>query len=441
MNENRTPRTPVELLQELIRFDTTNPPGTEASCIRFLTELLTESGLSVKVLAKEKGRPNLIARLPGRGEAAPLLLYGHVDVVTTACQSWTHPPFEGRIIDGSVWGRGALDMKSGVAMMTAAVLRAQRKSARPAGDILLAVLSDEETGGRCGGRFLVEEHPDVFADVRYAIGEFGGFPLYVGGRTFYLIQVGEKESCCLRARIRGPAGHGALPLRGGGMARLGRILSRLDRRRLPIHVTPIPRKMIQTIAWHLPLHERIAFRRLLNPFLANRVLSCLGEKGRMFESLLRNTANPTIVRGGNTYNVIPSEITLGLDGRLLPGFSPEDLIEELRRIVGDGVQFDVERHDPGPAAPDYGMLETLEAVLSESAPNAIPVPYLLPGTTDARFFSRLGIQTYGFTPMNLERGFRFFEMIHAADERVPASAVEFGTNVIFQLIERYGPGA
>ncbi len=234
---------PEALLQRLIQFDTTNPPGQERDIIAFIQGLLQDAGIPTQILAKDPARPNLIARVPGRGEAPPLLLYGHVDVVTTAGQDWTYPPFEGRIVDGYVWGRGALDMKGGVAMMLAAVLRAQAEGYTPRGDILLVLLSDEEAGGSMGAQFLVEEHPDLFQGVRYAIGEFGGFSLYVGDKRFYPIQVTEKQICWTRLTIRGPAGHGSRPLRGGAMAKLGNILLKLDRNRLPVHITPVPRQM------------------------------------------------------------------------------------------------------------------------------------------------------------------------------------------------------
>ncbi len=138
---------PTELLQTLIRFDTTNPPGNEAPCVRYIDSLLAGSGFDTTCLAKDPDRPNLIARLKGQGTAPPLLLQGHVDVVTTANQDWTCPPFDGILADGCVWGRGALDMKGGLVMMLAAFLRAKAEGLSPAGDIVLAILSDEEAGG------------------------------------------------------------------------------------------------------------------------------------------------------------------------------------------------------------------------------------------------------------------------------------------------------
>ena len=429
---------PAALLQELIRFDTTNPPGNEGPCIAFVEGLLREAGLATTILAKDPARPNLLARLPGAGDAPPLLLYGHVDVVTTMAQSWRYPPFEGREADGYVWGRGALDMKGGVAMMLAAVLRARAEGMTPPGDVLLAILSDEEGFSEYGARFLVEEHADLFAGVRYALGEFGGFTFHVGGRRFYPIQVAEKQFCWLKATVRGPGGHGSLPMRGGAMARLARLLTRLDRRRLPVHLTPVVRRSLETMAAASGQPTRLLLRQLLNPRLTDRVLDLLGERGKAFDPLLHHTVNATIVRGGEKINVCPSEVSVELDGRLLPGFGPDDLIAELRGIVGGGVEIEVVRHDPCPPEPDLGLFDTLAGVLREADPEGIPVPLLLAAVTDARFFARLGIQTYGFLPMRLPADFNFSASIHAADERIPVEAVAFGAEAIYRVLQRFG---
>jgi len=429
---------PTQLLAELIRFDTTNPPGNEKACVAHLADRLTDAGLDTTLLAADPDRPNLIARLSGRGEAPPLLLYGHVDVVTTAHQEWTHPPFAGRVVDGWIWGRGALDMKGAVAMMTTAVLRAAKRGLTPAGDVLLAFVADEEAGGKAGARFLVEEYPETFGGAKYAIGEFGGVPIHVAGRRFYAIQVAEKQPCWLEVTLRGPGGHGARPMRGGAMAALGRILSDLDRGRTPIHVTPVARRMIASIADEVGGVKGVVLRRLLNRRLTDRLLRLLGTSGAQLEPLFRNTVNATTVRGGEKGNVIPTEIALGLDGRILPGFGPEDLIGEIRDLTKVPFEPRILLHDPSTAETDLGLFDTLAGILRELDPGTPSFPLLLPGSTDARFFDRLGIQTYGFTPMNLPHDFDFFSTIHAADERVPCEAIEFGTQAIGALLERYG---
>ena len=256
---------PDELLQRLIRFNTTNPPGNERECVEWIDGVLRDGGYETKILAKDPERPNLLARLKGRNEAPSLLLQGHVDVVPVEGQNWQHPPFEGNNMDGWVWGRGALDMKGGIAMMLAAFLRAKAEGLTPPRDVLLLILSDEEAGGDYGAQFLVEEHAGLFDGVRYALGEFGGFPLYVGRRRFYPIQVAEKQRCFLRAVVRGPGGHGALPMRGGAMAKLARLLKRLDRRRLPVHVTPVARRFLETMSHASPFPTGTILRGLLDP--------------------------------------------------------------------------------------------------------------------------------------------------------------------------------
>jgi acetylornithine deacetylase/succinyl-diaminopimelate desuccinylase-like protein len=428
----------VTLLQRLIQFDTTNPPGNESECVSFIKSLLTEAGIEAIVLARTPGRPNLIARLSGRGRASPLLLYGHVDVVTTENQQWRYPPFEGRVAEGFVWGRGALDMKGGISMMLAAFLRAKAEQLELPGDVVLVILSDEESGGDFGARFLVENHPELFRGIRYAIGEFGGFPLSIGRRRFYPIQVAEKQICWMKATLRGPGGHGAMPVRTGAMSRMARLLQQLDKHRLPVHVTPVARMMFKAIGSALGGANGLILGQLANPALADSVLSLLGKRGRLFDPLLHNTVSPTVLHGSSKINVIPSEVSVELDGRLLPGYQPSDMVTELRQIVGNEAELEVVRHDPGPSDPDIGLFDRLAGIVRENDPGGIAVPVLLSGVTDGRFFSKLGIQTYGFLPMQLPENFDFMQTIHGANERIPIEALDFGANAIYMALHRFG---
>jgi acetylornithine deacetylase/succinyl-diaminopimelate desuccinylase-like protein len=428
---------PAELLQTLIRFDTTNPPGNESECIQFINGLLTEAGIPTTLLGKTPQRQNVIARLKGSGKAPPLLLYGHVDVVTVAGQKWKYPPFEGRIAEDFVWGRGALDMKGGVAMMLAALLKAKDENISLPGDVIFAAVADEENGGVFGARFLAEEHPVLFKDVHYALGEFGGFNMPISGQRFYPIMVAEKQLCWMRATLRGPGGHGSMPLRGGAMAKLARILKTLDEKRMPVHITPVAHQMLTGIAEHLPGAAGLLIRQIANPALTDRVLDLLGASVRTFDPLVHNTVAPTVLHGSEKVNVIPAEISLGLDGRLLPGQKPEDMLRELGALLGPEVELSIEHYDPGPSAPDMGLFDTLGGILRETDPGGFPIPLLLSGVTDARFFSKLGIQTYGFLPLSLPPDFNFTATIHAADERVPVAALDFGTQAIFKALQRF----
>lgn len=428
---------PVELLQKLIRFNTTNPPGNESECINYLSDLLEEAGFKTKILAKKPERPNLVARLEGSGEAPPLLMYGHVDVVTTNNQDWKYPPFDGIVAEGCVWGRGALDMKGALAMMISAMIRMKSEGIKPKGDIILAVVCDEEEEGEFGAEFLIEEHSGLFKDVRYAIGEVGGFSMFLEDREFYPIMVAEKQKCTIKAVIKGPSGHGSLPLRNGAMAKLGRVLIKLNKSRLPVHITPIAKQMIIAFASSMQFPAHMVLKQLLNPIMTNLVIDLLGANGKYFESILHNTVNATKVSGGDKVNVIPGEIIIDLDGRLLPGFKPQDLIDELKNLVGDEIELEVITYVPGPGEVNLDLFKMLSDVLIDADPHGIPVPFLISATTDARFFSRLGIQTYGFTPMKLPKGMDFAKLIHAADERIPSETVEFGSKALFQLMKTY----
>ena len=428
---------PVELLQALIRFNTTNPPGNEAEAIHYLARHLRQAGIPVQVLGRDKHRLNLVARLAGRGEAPPLMLEGHIDVVSTAGQAWTHPPFGGEIIGDEVWGRGALDDKGAVAVMTSALLRAQAEGLRPPGDLLLVVVADEEVGGEYGARHLVEHHADLFADVRYAIGEGGGFAIRMAGHKFYPIMVAEKHICGVRVILRGPAGHGAVPIHGTAMAKLGAVLRRLDRSRLPVHITPVTRQMLTAIQAALPFPQGAVLGALRYPTLTDPILDLLGEQGKQINPLLHNTFTPTIVRGGEKINVIPGEITLDLDGRLLPGFDATTALPELQALLGDDVTLEVLSEDADVPAADLDRYETLAALIREADPAGTPLPFMVGGATDARHFARLGIQMYGFVPFDLPDG--LLDTIHAADERVPVAAVEQGAEIIYRLLTRF-PG-
>jgi len=427
----------VDLLGDLIRFDTTNPPGNETACIEHVRRLLEEAGAESRIVAKDDARPNLIARVHGAGEAPPLLLYGHVDVVTTSGQQWTHPPFGGELVDGWMWGRGALDMKGGVAMIVDGFLRAARGEIRPRGDVILAILSDEENGGDFGARFLAQEHADLFEGVRHALGEFGGASQTIGGRRFYPIQVAEKQICWLRGLVHGPGGHAALGVRGSAMGKTGRILARLDSGRLPVHVTPVARAWIEGMAEGLPSPQSLVMRSLLDPRLAELTLRAPIPQLRILDRALRNTVTATIVHGGSKINVVPSEIELELDGRTLPGFGPDELIAEVQTLVGHDLELEVVRHDPYPAHSDLSQMDALSAILRELDSEAVPVPMLQVGVTDGRFLAAIGIQTYGFLPLKLPDDFEFTKLIHAADERVPAEAIRFGAQAVGMAIERY----
>ena len=429
----------VELTQDLIRLDTSNPPGHERAAIEHLAGVLADAGIPSSMFALDPARPNLIAHVPGRGTAPGLLLHGHVDVVPTAGQTWRHPPFSAAVIDGELWGRGALDMKSALAQMAVAFITAATAESAPAGDLVFAAFSDEEAGSEYGARFMIEQHAELFDDVQYALGELGGISTHIAGHRFYPIQVSEKQWCVLRLTVRGRSGHGSVPVRGEAMARLGELLTRLDGDRLPVHLTAITRQTFAGIADSLDAQHALPFQTLLDPARADGVLEQGGRAMGLFDAALHNTVTPTMLSGSPRVDAIPGAVTVDLDGRILPGFAPVDLVNELQELCGPDVEIEViETHPPARSDPDMSLFPTMQAALRDVDPYAVAVPLLLPGVTDGRFLSQLGIQCYGYTPLRLPPGFPLGELIHSANERIPVDALRFGAAVLTRMLQRYG---
>lgn len=432
---------PVPLLQDLIRFASVNPPGGEGPCVRHVAELLRGAGVECLLTGVDPERPNLVGRLPGRGAAPPLLLHAHADVVPVEGQDWSHPPFDGALRDGHVWGRGAIDMKGGLAMMLSAILRFRVDGAVPPGDVLLAVSPDEEAGSAVGAAHLVAEHAGLFADVRHAIGEDGGAVFTCGDRRTYPIVVAEKRACWLRVTLRGPGGHASRQGRSGtAMGKLARLLAAVLDGRMPAHVTPAVDLMLTTLAENSdePLAGR--YRALRAEPAAPVPYDLLPEPDAVvLDSILRNTVNATIVRTSDKINVLPSTITVDLDGRVLPGdWTVADYLGELRGLIGDEPEVELLLEgEPMPAPRLDAFYELLTDVLREADPEGLPLPMLTTASTDARLFASLGIACYGWLPLRVPPGSRYQDTMHAADERVPVDALRFGADRVHRMIERY----
>src|SRR5215207_5840496 len=330
----------VELLQALVRFDTTNPPGDEAECIAFLADTLRGAGVEPEVLSPAPGRANLVARLPGGdGGAAPLLLNGHVDVVAAEPGRWRHPPFAGEVHDGAIWVRGTVDMKQMVAMSVAVVGLLARLGVPLRRDLKLAAVADEEAGCAAGSAFLVDHHPDRVR-AGHALGEVGGATSYVGGRPFYPVQVAEKGVAWLRATDTGSTGHGSIPREDNAVVWLSEFLARVGRRRLPLHPSPELRRFLAALAAIQGRPARAALPLLLHPRWSNVVLRRAvrdPDVAGVLAALLRNTASPTVVHAGHKTNVIPGRADAELDGRIAVGSSEAELLAEVRALAGPGI--------------------------------------------------------------------------------------------------------
>jgi acetylornithine deacetylase/succinyl-diaminopimelate desuccinylase-like protein len=425
---------PDDLLQDLIQFETVNPPGDEKSCIDWIGELMDAYDIEYDTYARDPDRPNLLASIEG-GDATPLLLYGHVDVVPVTGQEWTHDPFEGVREDGYIWGRGALDMKSGVAMFLATFLRLAVEDEQPPGDVLFLAVSDEEAGGDDGLGWLVEAHPELFEEVEYAIGEFGGFNMEIGGVETYPIQVNEKQVCWLQATFRGNSGHASFPTSGTAMGKMASFVETVDGERLPVHITKPAEVMMEALADELPESHAEQFRGLLDPERTDTILDEMGEDARMFDAILHNTANVTIVEGGDKENVVPEQVTATLDCRLVPGQEPADVIEELRDLTGMDPEFEIVRFDEGPPESDLRLFDELADHL-ESDTGGVAIPLLMAGATDGRHLANVDVQSYGYTPMQVG-DLPFLDIVHSGDERIPEETVEWGAERVYEAVRSY----
>ncbi|MFJ3520716.1 M20/M25/M40 family metallo-hydrolase [Streptomyces sp. NPDC054932] len=444
------PVDPIPILRDLIRFRSVNPPGEERACAEYIAALLAEAGITSQFLGPDPERPSLVARIPGRGEAPPLLLHAHSDVVPTDGQEWTHPPFEALLIDGEVWGRGAIDMKGGLAMMLSALLTLRARGQAPAGDVLLAVVSDEENGSRVGAGWLTSNHPELFEGIPYCIGEDGGAVLTVDpARRFHPVGVAEKRACWLRLTLRGRGGHAS---RQGwpnlAVHQLTEVLTALRDGRLPVHITPAFDRMLEDLGEVVGEElaaELVALRKGERSTVPYELMST--EDAVYLDSTIRHTANATIIRTPEKINMIPSEITVDIDGRILPGeFYVEDYVAELRALINEfsasgtlgdeiGIELLLEGSRNPKNEPEMGAFyERLTEILRAADPEGVPVPMITPASTDARLFANLGMDCYGWLPMLLPAGSRYQENMHDADERVPADAVRFGADCLYQLL-------
>lgn len=442
----------VELLRDLIRIPTVNKGTGEAGdanervAAERIAEHLRAAGVEPKIVEKKKGRGNMIARIKGDGSKPPLLLNAHLDVVEADASAWRYDPFGAEIHDGYIWGRGAIDMKHMAAMsacVMALLARHVKEGGRLERDVIFAAVADEEAGCALGSMYLVDEHADEVR-AEYMLGEIGAFSLHLFGRTFYPIQVAEKGSCWVRATYRGAPGHGSMPDPESAVIKLAGALERLGKKRLPMHPTRIVRQFIEGLARELPAPQRQVMQRLTTPHVAALILDYLirdpGQR-RSFGAMLSNTASPTIVRAGSKANVIPGRAQVDIDGRTLPGQSEASFLAELRRALGEEpASLEVLRSLPPIEAPSTTPLfEHLAATLKKHEPTGVPLPYLVPGFTDAKAYTRLGTLCYGFAPLRFDptHEISFTAMYHGHDERVPIDGLRWGLRILYDAVSRF----
>jgi len=438
----------TDLLIDLIRINTTNPPGNETEAVKFLKRNMESEGFSCEVFESAPGRGSLITRLKGTGEGPSLLLLSHLDVVAANPKEWSVDPFAGVIKDGFVWGRGALDMKSMTAMEIMVMKLLKRNNVRLKGDVILAATADEEKGGEAGAGWLVKNYPEkVRAD--YVINEGGGLSIPMDDKNIYTIQTAEKGILWLKIKAKGIPGHGSVPgAADNAILRINKIVEKLGNYRAKMKVVPTVKQFLEIIAKESPLLQQAARTILQNPEKSDQILDILAQKDKtMAEELrakLRMTIAPTIIHGGVKENIIPSECEAVFDCRILPGQTPTQAIEEIKTLLKDVTDFKklefetIQANEPSESPTNTSLYEQIVKVLKEFDPNSTVAPVLLTGGTDSRFFRKIGTVCYGFQPLRADMPYgEILKTIHGIDERISIENLVFGTSVLYNVVERF----
>ncbi|HXP56430.1 MAG TPA: M20/M25/M40 family metallo-hydrolase [Streptosporangiaceae bacterium] len=422
----------VGICRDLIRIDTTNPgdhsgPG-ERVAAEYVAGLLDEVGLESQIFESHPKRASLVARIAGEDSSRPaLLMHGHLDVVPANAADWKVDPFSGEVVDGCVWGRGAVDMKDMDAMILAVIRQRLREGRRPPRDVVLAFTADEEAGSTWGAHYLVDQHPELFEGVTEAIGEVGGYSVTVNDQRLYLLQTAERGIAWMRLTAQGTAGHGAMVHPDNAVTELAEAVARIGRHEWPVQLTPPVLAFLEAAADVLGIE--------FDPDDPDAVLNRIGPISRIIRAVTRNTVNPTRLRAGYKVNVIPQEAVAEIDGRYLPGHEDE-FFAELDRLIGPQLARDVIHRDIAVEAPAEGALyQAMTDALVAADPGARVVPYTMFGGTDAKAFSLQGIKCYGYAPLQLPADLDFSGMFHGVDERVPVDGLRFGTRVLDAFLD------
>jgi acetylornithine deacetylase/succinyl-diaminopimelate desuccinylase-like protein len=424
----------VTLTQELIRIDSSNwgdSPETvgEAEAAEYCAERLREVGYDPQIYSTTSdSRRGVHLRIPGSDPSAgALVVHGHLDVVPAIAADWTHPPFSGEIHDGFIWGRGAVDMKDMDAMIIAVLRHWAREGIRPRRDLIIAFFPDEEAGMHHGSSWVVANRPEFFDGATEAIGEVGGFSISVHDNLrLYPIQTAEKGIRWLRLRAAARAGHGSMIHTDNAVTELARIVTRIGDHKWPVRRT-------RTVdAFLAELSD--AYGVEIDGSDTDELVSKLGTLGLLVGATLQNTANPTMLNAGYKVNVIPSEATAYIDGRVLPGFEGE-FDQTIRELVGEHINVESVSSDIAiESAFDTATFDLMASVLRHEDPGARAVPYMISGGTDAKALSKINIDCYGFSPLRMPPDLDYWRLFHGVDERVPIDGLYFGVRTLDRFL-------
>jgi acetylornithine deacetylase/succinyl-diaminopimelate desuccinylase-like protein len=410
----------TDVLKRLVRFNTVNPPGNERPAIEFLAEYLLRAGFEVELLGASEDRPNLVATLDGTDDGPSLCFHGHVDTVLADPSEWSHDPWSGDVVDGFLWGRGALDMKSQVAAEAVAAAALARDGWRPRGQLKLVFVSDEETGGEQGAHWLTENHPEkVRCDM--LLNEGGGEVFEFRGRRRYGICCGEKGLFRFTITARGAAGHASLPRTGdNALLKLAPVLAALAESQPPYDVTEAPAALLRGLGED-PSDPAAAVARIreVEPALLTLV-----------EPMLSVTMTPTMAHASEKINVIPSRASVKVDCRVPPGLGRELVERRIEELLGaDGpleIEF-TETFKGNASTVDSPLTDAISRWVADNDPGAETVPVILPGSSDSRWFREAfpDCVAYGFFPQRHMTILDVAPLVHNADERIDVRDLGF----------------
>jgi acetylornithine deacetylase/succinyl-diaminopimelate desuccinylase-like protein len=413
----------TSVLQDLIRLDTVNPPGNETIAAEYLRDYLERSGVRCELYARVPERANLVARIPGRGEGPRLLFLSHTDTVLADASEWQVDPWSGALVEGEVWGRGALDMKGQVAASAVAIASLAREGFEPAGDLLFVAAADEEVGDDFGLSWLCDAHPEAIrAD--YAINEGAGERLELAGRPFYLCSTAEKTSAPFLLRVHGRSGHASIPgIADNALLKAARLLGRLEDLRPEPVLIPEVEALLRSVTDRTPRPEdALALARSIGPIAVSLV-----------EPLLSLTVSPTMIQASQKRNVIPALCEVTVDCRLLPGQTTAEAERLLRAALREG-DYELEwiQAQGGTRSPlESPLWDAVESFVAEVEPEARVVPICVAGFTDSHWLREaFGTVAYGFFPARAMDPELAARLVHSADERVPVDDLELGVRFL-----------
>jgi acetylornithine deacetylase/succinyl-diaminopimelate desuccinylase-like protein len=437
----------TQVLTELIRINTTNPPGNETAAAKYLSEHLSREGFACELYESAPERGSVITRMKGTGEKPSLLLLSHLDVVAADPKEWSVDPFAGVVKDGFVWGRGALDMKGMTAIEMMVLKLLKRNHIKLKGDVIFAATADEEQGGLSGADYLLRRYPDkIFAP--YVLNEGGGLAIPTRNGNVFTVQTAEKGILWFKVKAKGTPGHGSMPnVADNAIMRMNKVVSKLGNYRSKVLLVPTVKRFLEEIAREDATMQE-PFRRLLaNPELSDVILDELAKTSpQLAEEIrprLRMTLTPTIIHGGVKENVIPSECETVFDCRILPGQESAQAIGLINRLLAEvdpeKLLFEsLQVQEPSESTAETPLYDVISEVLRELEPNSGVTPTLTTGGTDSRFFRRKGSVCYGFQPMHPEEtSGAVVKREHGIDERISIENLVFGTSVLYETVKRF----